>query len=107
MELVTGVESHCHVFRDALDCQVGTGECPGEKDVKIKALLQELCTVRAENVNLQAELDQLRASVAPDPAGNGGATDLSEEAIRKRLDRMCSYNAKGTLVSKKLVQADQ
>ena len=66
------------------------------------ALLAELSTVRAENATLKAELDQLRGSWVPDGdgAGSGGAPELTDEAVRKRLDRMCSYNAKGTLFCK-------
>lgn len=64
----------------------------------IKRLQQELSNVQAEKADLLAELAQLRHIERTQPAAPEGAVELSDEAIRKRLDRMCAYNAKGTLV---------
>ena len=58
----------------------------------------EMAQLRAENVRLQGEVESLREQIAKltlEPAGTPAtATELSDEAARKRLERICKANAR-------------
>ena len=61
--------------------------------------------LEAENQSIKLELQNIKAVMEPDEEMHGGGEQLSDEAARKRLERMCKRNKKGTLACKKSLSA--
>lgn len=81
----------------------GSGDCPDEKDKTITDLKTQVLNLQAENDTLLSQVNDLtdqvsKLSITPeDPQPEA----VSDEALRKRLMRICSRKADGNL---KLIQ---
>ncbi len=80
----------------------GSGHCPDEKDLKITALETQLVNLQVENDTLMGKVNELteqvgRLTLEPSLEEQEPAGTVSDEALRKRLMRICSRKADGIL----------
>ena len=77
---------------------------------KVKALEHEAKDLRTERDNLTAEIVNLRVGVGPEPpttqtqTEGQNALELTDEAARKRLWRLCKRGADGFLRVKQIME---
>lgn len=64
---------------------------------RVSELEHENETLRAENVSLNAENSNMKASLDADPKPEASEAGLTDEALRKRLERVCKRNRQGRL----------
>ena len=75
-----------------------------QKDQRIFDLETEVLQLKQEKESLNRLHELQQEPGLADQPGEGAkaakAEEISEEAIRKRIERMCTHNAKGTLAGK-------
>ena len=81
------------------DGQGGSGDCPDDKDLQILDLHVQVRNLQAENLTLQEQVDKLTLQMEDLSIASPEKeeTMVSDEAVRKRLMRICGKKTDGNL----------